>query len=262
MKALADRGYPQAVLPPHERPIWPRCARSASSARRRGIARAARDAPPLLAACSSLPRCGSPTPPPSARRPTPPTVACISRPPTSPRNFHRSLEAPTTTRVLRAIFADDARFAVHDPLPAAAQFGDEGAANHTRFLDAARPVSSSSSTAGRLRYAAHSPSRFPGASDARSVGGDRATARLGTRRVVLFAQQNPAVIDAGVFHNDVIAVGNRRRAVLSRKRLRRPAAACSPGCSAARRTCVRADRRHRRSSPSPTRSRRISSTAS
>jgi len=26
---------------------------------------------------------------------------------------------------------------------------------------------------------------------------------------VVYAQQNPAVIDAGVFHNDVIAVGNR-----------------------------------------------------
>src|SRR6476646_11949435 len=48
-------------------------------------------------------------------------------------HFHRALEAPVTTRVLRAIFADEARFRVHDALPAAPQFGDEGAANHTRF---------------------------------------------------------------------------------------------------------------------------------
>src|SRR5437660_544504 len=48
--------------------------------------------------------------------------------------FHRALEAETTTRVLRAIFADPARFEVHDPLPGAAHFGDEGAANHTRLF--------------------------------------------------------------------------------------------------------------------------------
>ena len=49
--------------------------------------------------------------------------------------FHRSIEAPATTRVLRAIFADARHFAVHDPLPAAPQFGDEGAANHIRFFN-------------------------------------------------------------------------------------------------------------------------------
>ena len=41
---------------------------------------------------------------------------------------------PFATRVLRAIFADATHFTVHDPLPAAPQFGDEGAANHTRFV--------------------------------------------------------------------------------------------------------------------------------
>jgi len=47
--------------------------------------------------------------------------------------FHRALEADTTMRILDAIFADKSSFAVHAPLPAAPQFGDEGAANHMRL---------------------------------------------------------------------------------------------------------------------------------
>ena len=47
--------------------------------------------------------------------------------------FHRAIEAPTTTRVLRTIFADATRFVVHDPLPGGGQFADEGAANHLRL---------------------------------------------------------------------------------------------------------------------------------
>src|SRR5207244_11805623 len=48
-------------------------------------------------------------------------------------HFHRALETPTTTRILRAIFNDAEKFVIHEPLPATAQFGDEGAANHMRF---------------------------------------------------------------------------------------------------------------------------------
>jgi len=48
-------------------------------------------------------------------------------------NLHRSLEGGQTTRALRRLFPDEARFAVHDPLPAAPHFADEGAANHVRL---------------------------------------------------------------------------------------------------------------------------------
>src|SRR5512134_2785789 len=54
MRALAARGFPQAVLPPHERPAVH--ALRALGFRGRDaevIARAAREAPRLLAACSS-----------------------------------------------------------------------------------------------------------------------------------------------------------------------------------------------------------------
>ena len=210
MKALADRGYAQAVLPPHERP-------DVAALRSLGftgddatiIARAARNDSPLLAACSSAAAMWAA----NAATVSPSADAADHRVHFTPANltshFHRAIEAPTTTRVLRAVFADEARFAVHDPLPAAAEFGDEGAANHTRFASDPAAPGIELFVYGRVAYdtAANSPVRFPArqtreASQAIARGHGLDPART------LFAQQNPAVIDAGVFHNDVIAVGN------------------------------------------------------
>ncbi|MFI4953005.1 MAG: N-succinylarginine dihydrolase, partial [Burkholderiales bacterium] len=54
MKALADRGYAQAVLPPHERPDMDALRSLGFSGDDAAIlARAARDGAPMLAACSS-----------------------------------------------------------------------------------------------------------------------------------------------------------------------------------------------------------------
>ena len=142
MKALADAGYAQAVLPPHERPAVDalRALGFAGSADTVSgvsdaavVARAARDAPQLLAACSSAAAMWAA----NAATVSPSCDTADGRLHFTPANlvshFHRSLEAPTTTRVLRAIFNDAEKFTVHDALPAAAQFGDEGAANHLRF---------------------------------------------------------------------------------------------------------------------------------
>lgn len=48
-------------------------------------------------------------------------------------NRHRALEAEQTRDVLRAVFADESVFAVHEPLTATPRLFDEGAANHTRL---------------------------------------------------------------------------------------------------------------------------------
>jgi len=210
MKALADRGYAQAVLPPHERP-------DVAALRSLGftgddatiIARAARNDSPLLAACSSAAAMWAA----NAATVSPSADTADRRVHFTPANlmshFHRAIEAPTTTRVLRAVFADESRFAVHDPLPAAAEFGDEGAANHTRFASDPAAPGIELFVYGRVAWAtaASAPSRFP-ARQTREAS--QAIARrhgLDPART-LFAQQSPAAIDAGVFHNDVIAVGN------------------------------------------------------
>src|SRR6266481_3262575 len=138
MKALADRGFAQGVLPPHERPdIAALRALGFAGSEKAILATAARQAPPLLAACSSAAAMWVA----NAATVSPSADTADGRVHFTPANlvahFHRSLEAATTTRALRAVFADEARFAVHDPLPAAPQFGDEGAANHTRFAPTA-----------------------------------------------------------------------------------------------------------------------------
>jgi succinylarginine dihydrolase len=124
--------------------------------------------------------------------------------------FHRVLEADTTVRVLRSIFAAEERFAVHDPLPGGAHFSDEGAANHIRLFAAGQPAVHLFAW-GRAAYGASPaggvPLRYP-ARQTREASA--AVARLGQidPARALFPQQHPMGIDAGAFHTDVVAVGN------------------------------------------------------
>jgi succinylarginine dihydrolase len=209
-RALAVRGYAQAVLPPHERPDVA-ALRALGFSGRDGdvVARAAREAPQLLAACSSAAAMWVA----NAATVSPSADTADGRVHLSPANlvsyFHRSLEAATTTRVLRAIFADAKHFTVHDPLPAAPQLSDEGAANFTRFASSAGARGVELFVYGRAAFdaTAPSPQKYP----ARQTR--EASAALARRHGIdpahsAFAQQLPAAIDAGVFHNDVIAVGH------------------------------------------------------
>jgi succinylarginine dihydrolase len=211
MRALAQRGIAQAVLPPHERPAVDALrALGFTGADAAVLAHAAREAPALLSACSSAAAMWVA----NAATVSPSADTADGRVHFTPANllahFHRSLEAPTTARVLRAIFADTARFVVHDALPAAPQFGDEGAANHTRFAGAEAAAGGveffvfgrhgAGGGPAPARYVARQ-TRDASAAVARRHGLDSAR--------VVFAQQSPAAIDAGVFHNDVIAVGHR-----------------------------------------------------
>jgi len=113
---------------------------------------------------------------------------------------HRSHEWPATLAQLRLAFAHPA-FAVHGPVPA--PFGDEGAANHMRLCtehgapgveifvygEPGGPF-----PARQHREASEAVARAHGLDPART----------------LFAEQSPAAIAAGAFHNDVVAVANQR----------------------------------------------------
>jgi succinylarginine dihydrolase len=124
--------------------------------------------------------------------------------------LHRAIEHESTRRTLHTIFADDTRFAVHDALPGTPALGDEGAANHTRFCAAYGERGVEFFVYGRSEYRrGPEPKRYPAR---QTFEASRAVAqRHGlAEQATVYAQQNPDVIDAGVFHNDVIAVGNRR----------------------------------------------------
>jgi succinylarginine dihydrolase len=120
--------------------------------------------------------------------------------------FHRAIEAPTTTRALRAIFADDVRFAVHDPLPGAGHLADEGAANHTRLFTSRGTVHLFAW--GRSTWSpAHGPRVHPARQTREASEALARLHQLPSERC-LFPQQHPDGIDAGAFHTDVLAVGH------------------------------------------------------
>jgi len=114
---------------------------------------------------------------------------------------HRSQEWPDTVRQLRLAFADAAHFAVHDAVPAC--FGDEGAANHMRM--AARHEAKGI----ELFVYGRPGGRFPARQHEQA---SRAVARLHglDPAATLFIEQSAEAIEAGAFHNDVVAVANER----------------------------------------------------
>lgn len=210
MKALADRGILQGVLPPQERPHMPTLRRLGFHGSEAAIlAQVAKESPELLSAvssASSMWTANAATVSPAADTPdhrvhfTPANLSS---------SFHRSLEAPETGRILKSIFTDEAWFAHHAPLPSVPQFGDEGAANHTRLCPTHGKPGVELFVYGQMAFDSRAaiPQRYPAR---QTLEASRAVARLHGLRPELtaFAQQNPAAIDAGVFHNDVIAVGN------------------------------------------------------
>ena len=209
MRFVHGLGVGQAVLPPHPRPSLAALRALGFAGRdEEVVARAAREAEHLLRLCSSASAMWAA----NAATVSPSADTADGRVHFTPANlvshFHRALEAATTARVLRAIFADASHFAVHDPLPAAPQVGDEGAANHVRLSAKADARGAEMFVYGRAAYdtGAPAPRQYP-ARQTREASVAIARRHGLDPAHIVFAQQNPQAIDAGVFHNDVIAVG-------------------------------------------------------
>lgn len=210
MRELHQLGVPQALFPPHMRP-------ELSLARRMGFLGSdaqvmqslAEEQPLLLAACYSASAMWTA----NAATVSPSADSADGRVHFTPANLqnkiHRSIEAPTTTAILRAVFNDAERFAVHEALPSTAALGDEGAANHTRFAPAHGKPGLQLFVFGESSINPYNPKPkvFPARQTQEACAGLIKLHQLAPERVVL-AQQNPEVIDQGVFHNDVISVGN------------------------------------------------------
>lgn len=207
MHFVANLGVGQAVLPPQPRPdvgALRRLGFSGSDAT--VLARAAKVDRHLLRLCGSASAMWTA----NAATVAPSQDTNDRRLHVVPANlssmFHRNLEVPTTTAVLRAIFSDPKHFAVHDALLSGTAFMDEGAANHTRLFTNQGAVHLFSW--GRRAWGrASTPERFPAR---QTVEASRAVARLldlPAEGIILW-QQSPASIDAGAFHSDVLATGN------------------------------------------------------
>lgn len=212
MKLMMDLGLQQGILIPHERPHVPTLMRLGfSGSDECAVEKAAKEAPEIFSACCSASAMWTA----NAATVAPSVDAQDGRVHITPANLtsqlHRSIEARFTTRVLRTLFSNDNHFAVHEPLPPGQTFGDEGAANHTRFSAEHRGPGAHLFVYGRteLSAAGHGPQTFPAR---QTLEASHAIARLHELAAgqAVFALQNPELIDAGVFHNDVISVGNER----------------------------------------------------
>jgi succinylarginine dihydrolase len=211
MKALVGLGMVQGVLAPQERP-------DIASLRRLGfggtdanvLAIAAKHAPAIFQACcsaSSMWTANAATVSPSADT----SDGKIHFTPANLTNkYHRSLEPQVTGRILQATFANKEHFAHHDHLPDNEHFGDEGAANHTRLCSEYGKTGLELFVYGRHAFDSSKPApkKFPAR---QTLEASQAVVRLHglENENVVYVQQNPDLIDQGVFHNDVIAVGNQ-----------------------------------------------------
>jgi len=202
-------GVGQAVLPPQPRPslrVLRQLGFGPGKSDEETLALAARDGEHLLRLCSSASAMWTA----NAATVAPSSDTLDGHLHLTPANlqamFHRAIEAGTTHDVLAAIFADEERFVVHEPLPGGGQLGDEGAANHTRLVTGAGAAHLFAW--GRRAWGdAARPARFPAR---QTLEASQAVARLHRLPVekVVFAQQHPHGIDAGAFHTDVLAVGS------------------------------------------------------
>jgi succinylarginine dihydrolase len=208
MKALADRGFVQGILPPQPRPNL-RLLRDLGfeGSDEQVIRQAAHAAPQLLSAfssASSMWTANAATVSPSADSADGKvhfTVANLNN------KLHRMQEAPTTSAILRATFADPRYFAHHAALPQHGDLGDEGRPTITASVGSmtARGAVFCLRSTRQRRIA---PVKYPAR---QTLEASEAVARLHQLdpRYTVFAQQAPQAIDRGVFHNDVIAVSNR-----------------------------------------------------
>lgn len=206
MRTLHDLGASLAILPPHERP--------AIGAMRdlgfRGsdievLTKAYAAVPDLFRACYSSSAMWTA----NAATVSPAADTSDRRVHFTPANlssqFHRALETPFTTKLLRCVFPEGLHFAHHDPLLACATLRDEGAANHLRLVAGTEKPGVEIFVWGDAPSATR-PQRYLAR---QTLKASQAIARLhGLGLSTLFLQQNPEAIDQGVFHNDVIGVSH------------------------------------------------------
>ncbi|WP_286240918.1 N-succinylarginine dihydrolase [Neptuniibacter halophilus] len=207
MHALHQLGLAQGILPPQPRPqlslLYAAGFRGTTAAL---LEQAYKESPRLLEACYSASSMWAA----NAATITPACDSLSGKVQISPANLvsglHRSLEAPFNLQFFRRCFSDPEFFQVHPPLPAQNSFADEGAANHTRLSDPATGHSLNLFIYGRSDQQS-GPDHFPARQSKLASNSLIRRHRIPPERALL-VQQNPDAINAGAFHNDVVAVGH------------------------------------------------------
>ncbi|MFT6750796.1 MAG: succinylarginine dihydrolase [Candidatus Azotimanducaceae bacterium] len=207
MRRLMSMGYKQGVLPPQVRPDI-NCLRNLgfTGSDEKVINQTAKQSPELLAmvySASSMWAANAATVSPSADTADGKVHFTVANLLTT---AHRAIESEQTARLLRSIFSDQDYFSVHDALKGGPAFGDEGAANHNRLCEAygSKGAGLFVYGQGKMQGIKAEPKKFPAR---QSLSASQVVARQHGVDAV-FLQQNVDIIDAGAFHNDVVAVAN------------------------------------------------------
>lgn len=206
IKFLADLGFKQAILPPHQRPNYElfKMAGFKGTKLEMVMQALAQDPELVKSAFSSsfmwTANAATMTPAPDSEdKSTHITIANLIS------NFHRSTEAFQTYKVLRAIFKDTG-IKLYPPLPRTV--GDEGAANYIRFAEEHGAPGVELFVYGYSEELNLAEPELYAARQCLEASMAIVEAHQLKEGSTVLAQQNPEAIDAGVFHNDVISTGN------------------------------------------------------
>lgn len=212
MHFLAQRGSPQAILPPQIRPnlayLYQLGFRGSDQ---QMIEKAFRNAPHILEACFSASGMWAA----NSATVTASSDCAADQVQLTPANLisglHRSLEARFNHHYLQLLLPSS-RFQIHLPLPAQAELSDEGAANHIRLSDPESGDAVNLFVYGSSGQS-ESPQRYPARQHKQASEALIRRHQLKSERYRL-VQQNPEAIDQGIFHNDVIALGLQQLLIL------------------------------------------------
>ncbi len=202
MRLVASLGVPQWILPPQRRPDLGLLRALGFAGSDDELLRQARDeSPTILSAamsCSAMWTANAATVTPGCDGAYPESCLTVAN---LDASLHRAIEPLQTLVELQETFGNAVR--IFDPLPGGAAMRDEGAANHMRLACNAGPgVHIFVYGDGKPRPERYWPRQSLAASQA-------VARRHGLRdEFTFFWKQHPRAIDAGAFHNDVVAMSD------------------------------------------------------
>lgn len=207
-RKLRALGLVQGFLPPQERPFIPILRKMGFAGSDRQVFEAAcKYSPHLIAnisAASSMWAANAAT--------ISPRADCLdNRLHATPANLHtmahRAIEAKSTKAALKILFENESRFKVHDELPHHSVTSDEGAANQNRMCAEYGEMGLEIFIYGRDAFGAFD-SKFPARQTLQTGEAIARIHGLGAENTI-HAKQSKKAIEAGAFHNDVVAVTNK-----------------------------------------------------
>ncbi len=206
MRTLLRLGYRQGFIPPQPRPGLSTLRQLGFSGSDEDIIKTAgSDAPELLSMVYSASSMWAA----NAATVTPSLDSADGKVHLTPANLvttaHRAIEHPYTFAALQRIFHNPAVFNVHPALPGTGAFADEGAANHSRLCASHGSAGTGLFVWGRQRGTDTTTLQFPAR---QTLEASQAIARQHGVRQAVYLQQSAEAINAGAFHNDVVAVAN------------------------------------------------------